>query len=262
LIADVDGYFTASSRYTPAVPGRLLDTRPDTQVGYVGAKPAAGAVIHLQVTGSSPHLAPIGTAAVVLNITGTEVEQGSYVNVFACGTAQPFTSSLNLAAGSTASNLVIAPVAPDGTVCLFTLNPAHLIADISGWFPAGSSYAPVVPDRLLDTREAHGFGSWTGLPAAAGETIAVGVIGGRSEVPTDATAVIVDVVGLGATVPGYITVWPCGAPRPLASNLNLQPGDAAANSVLVGIGAGGTICLYSQNGAHLIVDIFGYDAPR
>lgn len=263
LIADIAGYFTASSAYVASVPGRVLDTRPDSQIAFVGAKPVAGRVIQLHVAGSGPHLAPPGTAGVVVNLTGTEADQGTYVTVYACGSSQPFVSSLNVSPGETVSNSVIAPVAADGTICLFTQNSAHLVVDISGWFPAGSSYGDVVPDRLLDTRVAISASGYVGPRSiAAGESIAVRVIGGRPNVPVDATAVILNVVGVDAPVGGFVTVWPCGATRPLASNLNLRPGAASASLVIAGIGANGSVCLFAQNGAHLIVDIFGYIAPR
>jgi hypothetical protein len=263
LIADIAGYFKASSGYVASVPGRVLDTRPDSQIGFAGAKPAAGRVIQLQVAGSGQHLAPPGTTGVVVNLTGTEADQGTYVTVYACGSSQPFVSSLNVSPGETVSNSVIAPVAADGTICLFTQNPAHLIVDVSGWFPAGSSYGDVVPDRLLDTREPVSASGYFGpRPIAAGESVAVRVIGGRPNVPVDATAVILNVVGVDATVGGFVTVWPCGATRPLASNLNLRPRAASASLVIAGIGANGSVCLFAQNGADLIIDIFGYIAPR
>ena len=48
----------------------------------------------------------------------------------------PTASNLNLMAGQTAPNLVIAKPASDGTVCLYTDAGTHLIADLAGYFPS------------------------------------------------------------------------------------------------------------------------------
>jgi hypothetical protein len=55
-----------------------------------------------------------------------------------------------------------------------------------------------------------------------------------------------------------VTVWPCGAPQPLASNLNLRQGGTRPNLVVVGVGANGRICLYTKLGTHLIADLNGF----
>ena len=55
-------------------------------------------------------------------------------------------------------NGVVAPIGPDGSVCVFSDKDAHLIVDISGWFTGGSSpgFTGNVPLRLLDTRNSIG----------------------------------------------------------------------------------------------------------
>ena len=59
-----------------------------------------------------------------------------YVTVYPCGT-RPDVSNLNFIAGQTVPNAVIAPCRATGTVCFYVYGTAHLIADVSGWFPAG-----------------------------------------------------------------------------------------------------------------------------
>ena len=58
--------------------------------------------------------------------------------------------------------------------------------------------------------------------------------------------------------PGYLTVFPCGAPRPLASNVNFRTGDVVPNSVLAKIGANGTVCIYTTATTDIIADVNGY----
>jgi len=62
-----------------------------------------------------------------------------------------------------------------------------------------------------------------------------------------------------ATAPGYVTVWPSGATRPTASNLNVTAtGQNIPNLVSVTLSPAGAVSLYSQSGSHLIADLAGY----
>ncbi|GAA1072777.1 hypothetical protein GCM10009665_79210 [Kitasatospora nipponensis] len=63
------------------------------------------------------------------------------------------------------------------------------------------------------------------------------------------------------TAAGFLTVYPAGSPRPVASNLNWTAGQTVPNQVVVPVrddkvlfynGSGGTV--------HLVVDLFGYEA--
>jgi len=78
-------------------------------------------------------------------------------------------------------------------------------------------------------------------------------------VPADAKAVVLNLTGTDVTAATNVTVWPDGAERPVASNLNLVPGQTAANLVTVQVGAGGKIDLYNHAGSvNLIADVAGY----
>jgi hypothetical protein len=59
----------------------------------------------------------------------------------------------------------------------------------------------------------------------------------------------------------FLTVWPTGVTRPLASNLNFVPGDIIPNLVQVGIGSNGKVSLFNNAGAvNLVADLTGYFA--
>ena len=60
-----------------------------------------------------------------------------------------------------------------------------------------------------------------------------------------------------AAAPGFVTVYPCGTPRPLASSLNYIPGGTTPNELIAKLSATGTICLYTLAGIDLIVDVTG-----
>ena len=61
-----------------------------------------------------------------------------------------------------------------------------------------------------------------------------------------------------AQADGFVTVFPCGAPMPLASNLSYTVGSTIANAVVAKVGAGGSVCLYAMAGTHVVVDANGY----
>ena len=78
----------------------------------------------------------------------------------------------------------------------------------------------------------------------------------------DATAVALNVTAVGATVDGHVTVYPCGADQPTASNLNFTTGAVIPNAVIAKIGAGGKVCLFASAATHLVVDVSAYYPPR
>lgn len=53
-------------------------------------------------------------------------------------------------------------------------------------------------------------------------------------------------------------MYPCGANRPLASNVNYMAGDVAPNAVLAKIGTNGKVCLYTKATTDIVVDVNGY----
>jgi hypothetical protein len=55
-------------------------------------------------------------------------------------------------------------------------------------------------------------------------------------------------------------VYPCGSPRPNASNLNYSAGQTVANAVISNLGSDGSICIYNSAATQLLVDINGYTA--
>ena len=86
---------------------------------------------------------------------------------------------------------------------------------------------------------------------------------GRGNVPADAAAVALNVTATDATGTGYITVWNCADPRPVASSVNFVQGVPTPNTVLTNLGADGKVCLYvAEASAEVIVDVFGYLAPN
>ena len=83
---------------------------------------------------------------------------------------------------------------------------------------------------------------------------------GQGGVPkSGVTAVAVNVTVTDPTAVSFLTVYPSGGSRPLASNLNYVAGQTVPNLVIVKVGADGFITLYNHSGAvHVIVDVAGW----
>jgi hypothetical protein len=257
LVADLAGYVGQGSLMkTLDNPERLLETRvAEGQIGYSGGKPVAGDVIRLQVTGKANITS--GTESVALNITGTEAPSAGFITVWPCDQPRPNASNLNLDAGSTAPNLVIAKLAGDGSVCLFTQSGAHLIADATAYLVPGAPLVATQPARILETRASEGLVGYSGGKPAAGATVTLRVAD-RAGVPAGVQAVMFNLTGIEADNAGFVTVWPCTEPQPKTSNLNLATGGTRPTLVLARVDSNGDVCIFTSGGAHLAADVLGY----
>ena len=259
VVADVVGWFDRGAGtgdgFTPVAPARLLDTRDGT--GGIGGRFASGTRRDLLVAGAAG--VPADATAAVLNVTAVNPDGAGYVTVWPAGQPMPVASSLNTDTGRTRPNLVVAKVGTGGAVSLFdydAVGGTDLVVDVVGYFGAGGGTVTAIdPQRLLDSRSGL---DTTAAPFASGEQRDVQVTG-RAGVPPGATAVVLNVTATEPTAAGFVTVWPAGETRPLASTLNFAPGDNVANLVMVGVGPGGTLSLYQYGGTtHVVADVVGY----
>jgi hypothetical protein len=138
LVVDVAGWFTDGSgtaftggHFTGLVPFRLLDTRTTATV-------APGQTLFVTVAGLDT--VPVMSAvlpprAAVLTVTETAPSAAGFLTVFPSGTSQPLSSDLNVTAGATVSNLVIAPLGSDGRIEITNASAGttQVIVDLDGW---------------------------------------------------------------------------------------------------------------------------------
>ena len=237
--------------YNPLVPARVLDTR----TGLGGATLGGGQSINVAITGRGG--VPANATGVVLNVTVTGPSLGGYLTIWPAGGARPLASSLNFSAAQTIPNLVQVALGTGGGVSIFnSAGSTDVIADVQGYTgPAAGAgaglFTPVTPARLLDTRAGGtlGPGGRTDLAVAgAGGVPATGV-----------SAVVLNVTVTNPSASGYVTIWPAGANRPLASNLNFTPGLTIPNRVEVQVGSGGKVSILNFAGsADVIVDVNGW----
>ena len=133
--------------------------------------------------------------------------------------------------------------------------PSSSLPPIIGTPSIPTEFVAMTPTRLFDTR--NGTGGRLGA-IAQGETWPF-TVAGQVGVPSNAVAVAINLTGVGATQPTYITAWPGGLARPTTSNLNLAPGMAVPNLAIVRLGSAGDINFYNPSGSvHLLADVVGY----
>ena len=147
---------------------------------------------------------------------------------------------------------------PMYTTVVFGFDATGACFDPGAGLPATSSaFVPLSAQRLLDTRIGLGRGGTNAVPANSSIDLQVTGHGG---VPIDGVAaVVLNVTLTESGAPGYVTAWPTGELRPVASNLNAElAGQTVASLVTVPVGSTGAVSLYTQSGGHLIADVMGY----
>jgi peptidoglycan hydrolase-like protein with peptidoglycan-binding domain len=215
---------------------------------------------------------PDSATAVALNITTFQPSGPGFVTVWPCGSDRPETSNLNHGSGQIIANNVLASIDDDGTICLYSLVTTDVIVDVSGWFTAeagavaaGIGVVGVTPKRVVDTRRGLG---WPGR-VAENNPIVINVAGMTATRPdgtsvtasSDVLAVSLNVTATGSSGPGFLTVWPCDEPFPLAASVNYEKGATVGNGVFAGVDGGGQVCIYSLASTDVVVDVQGWVAP-
>ena len=242
------------------LPARLVDTRPrmttlDGEYAGIGFL-KTDSMLTVKIAGRGG-VVPTNATAVALNITAIGLDNG-YITVYPCG-ERPTASSLNVHYGQIISNSVITKLSADGSVCIYSQFPTHLVVDVFNIL-SPSTFAPVsTPARLLDTRPGGptADGKWSGIGAMTpGLTLEVPV-GGRANMTNSGQPAVLNVTVDGATESGYLTIWPCGTEQPKTSNLNYVRGATFANAVVTKLSTTGSVCIFSSGTTHVIIDAFG-----
>jgi hypothetical protein len=250
-VADQFTYVALPGAYHPLAPARVLDTRTGTALG-------PGQSINVPITGQGG-VPATGVTAVVLNVTVTNTTAASYLTVYPTGVTRPLASNLNWSAGQTVPNLVEVAVGAGGQVSAYNLaGNVDVIFDVAGYVTATTGpdglFNPLPPARILDTRS--GTGGVTIGPATSIDL----QVTGQGGVPASAVAaVVLNVTATNATASSYLTVFPTGATRPTASNLNFVARQTVPNRVMVKVGTGGRITIYNFSGTtDVVADVGGW----
>ncbi len=136
---------------------------------------------------------------------------------------------------------------------------------------AGGEYHPLTPARIFDSRTGVNDSAPLGVKPTSpqGLTFDVDVLG-QGGVPaevdgvnTDVLAVVANVTVVGATLDGFLSIYPTGAAPGESSLVNFRPTEAVPNLAVLGVGTGGksTISIVTPQGAgsaHVLIDVFGW----
>ncbi len=252
LGATLPWWMTGTPTYRPMTPHRILDTRYG--VGAARRLVRDGETVHLAVAGVAG-IPSSGVGAVDLNVTVVGPKAGGYIAAFPSDASRPTASNLNYARNQVVANHVIAKVGGDGRVSLYASRSTNLVADVTGWYPAGSAYRPLTPHRILDTR--NGLGVPKGRVPGGG-TRTLHVLGAAGVPGAGVDSVVVNLTDVGSVRGGYVTAWPTGRSRPTVSNVNYKKGQTFPGLAIVKVGSGGSVNLYTSAASHLVADIVGW----
>lgn len=225
---------TPSTGFAAVGPDRAGDTRDD------GARVAAGNAVAFTVGEQ------YAGQSIAVNLTVTGALARGFATLYRCDENRPGTSSLNYQAGQAIANGVITQVSAKGTVCVYVSQSAHVVLDVFGSFPAGAGFTSVTPDRVGDTRADGG-----GIPTAG--SVAAFSVGSQYA----GRSIAVNLTVAGSSARGFATMFACDQDRPDTSSLNYRAGQAIANGVITEVSATGTVCVYVNRSAHIIIDVFG-----
>ncbi|MDH4148828.1 MAG: hypothetical protein OEY23_27045, partial [Acidimicrobiia bacterium] len=252
------------SGFHAIAPVRLADTRSgEPTVDGAGPRGSIGAgeVIDIVVAGRAG-LPASGVDAVAVNLTAVGATDLTYLTAWPAGEVRPTASNLNPLGAEAVTSMALVKVGAAGRISIYNhRGSVHLVVDLSGWFATGGGYVSLNPGRVLDTRvgEPTVVDDGRQTPLGAGETMQLR-LAGRAGLPTEGVAAVaLAVVALDATAPGFVTIWPAGAARPTASNLNPWGRDPVANLVTVATSADGAVSLFNYDGdVEVVVDVAGW----
>ncbi len=234
--------------FQPVTPFRFADSRLKQGVSML----PAGKQVRVKVAGTRG--VPADATAISASFTITEPTAAGFLTAYNCLGGVPSVSTLNYERRQTVSNQAIVPL-DRGDVCLFSLSSAHIVIDVNGYVASSGTqtFNPVTPKRMLDTRN-------TGI-LKAGVRMPVSLTGGRSPVPTGATAVAINLTAVNPRSDGWIRAFPCDEREPTTSSVSARRAQVIASSVIVPLAADGTICLKSMMTTNAVIDVTGWFGP-
>jgi hypothetical protein len=261
--------------YVAVTPNRLVDSRVGTRLGLSASlltrTPAEFVVVNR--SGDPDLNVPADAIAVTGNLTVTNQGSSGYLTLTPSDPgSSPATSTLNFPKGDTRANAVTISLSGTGTLWVTYVGAAGMRADVvfdvTGYFVAnssGSTYIPLTPNRLVDSRAGTRLGLSASLHSGTPTWFTVvdrNPSDSTRNVPAGATAVTGNLTVAGQTSGGYLALTPTkpsGAPT--TSTLNFPTGDTRANAVTVPLGDGRLwVTFMGSSGAtaDVVFDVTGY----
>lgn len=275
---DVEG----GQEYVPLTPCRILDTRKGG-----GGKLSESQVRSYQVGGTGGNFSaqggqangcgvPDGAAAVEASVTAVAPDATGFFRAWPADGPEPGATFLNFTKNQGTTNTGAITLAPSGTLDLKVKNfggPSHYVIDIQGYFTdpaaAGSVYVPLVPCRVLDTRQGGG-GIFESQDTDGYTVVGTGPDfeeqGGQPDgcgVPVGATAVEASVSAVAPGGDGFLRAWPGDGPEPGATFINFTENQGTTNTGSITLADPDSdafdIAIKNFGGpSHYVIDVQGY----
>jgi len=137
VLIDINGYIDEVSSPSAFAPERFADSRTDGSADTIDGRfeatgrLAAGETWKIDVAGRGT-IPEAGTVAALLNVAVINPAESGFLTVFPCDEQRPEASNVNYGPGDIVSNGVLAKLAFDGSVCVFTLAAADVLVDATG----------------------------------------------------------------------------------------------------------------------------------
>jgi hypothetical protein len=216
------------------------------------------------VTGAGGVPGSSDVTAAVMVVTVTDPSATSFVTVYPAGRARPFISNLNFVPGQTVANLVEVGVGIGGKVTVYNLaGSTDVVADVQGYvtqsvFGTAGYLNSQSPARITDTRAGSGEPN-AGEQLGPGGVLQVQVTGAGGVPSSGVGAVVLNVTATDTSDSSWLTVYPAGSSRPLASDINFVRGQTVADRVVVPVGSGGKVNVYNFRGnTDVVLDVGGW----
>ncbi len=252
------------SGYNPITPTRILDTR-----GVNGTP--LGAPIGVRLPGSitTVHVDKQPGTTVMLNVTMVHALNTGYLQAYPTQWAAPgATSSVNVVAGQTRANFVVAQLGQASDVSFYTSAGGQIVVDLVGEFastqldPGVSRLVPLRPFETFESGTSITGGSWVDVPLAGAHsaTDSSDAVPPVDQTNAQPTAVAISVTVSGAVAGGFLSVTKPNVTTPGVSNLNYQPGETLSGTTFLPVDAatGGAARIFVSTDAQVRVDILGY----
>lgn len=241
--------------FVPVDSVTLLDTRDGTG-GTTGVRGAKSVTTFNAIgVGGVPSS---GVSALMVDVTAIQPTANTFLSIYPDLTTVS-ASAMNASIGEVMTNSAVVKPGTNGKLAVSNAGGnVHIRVDLVGYFTSatgstGSGFVPVDAIRVVDSRSGLGIAAGT-MPTRGTRTAN---ISGGGLVPASATAVMLDVVVIGATGNGWLTV---GSSATAETGIDYAKGNTSMGAVVkLNPGGGGAVILENRGPAvHVAITVQGY----
>ncbi|MDQ1742292.1 MAG: hypothetical protein QOE23_631, partial [Pseudonocardiales bacterium] len=246
------------SQYFPfASPNRIVDTR--TGLGVRAGLLGAGTAVAVPVPSTGTNAVPPAATSVVISLSGTGAQGGTYLSVYSKVFGGNSTLNLNGKDANATVTAIVKLNSSHGFLLRNAAAPTHALITVLGYFGApsdtgGLGYVALPSHRLLDTRVPTGISKVAKL--VPNQSVTVDAAPGG--VPADATVAVVNMTALNQTAGGYLTAYPSASPAVASVDYRQY---SRSNLVAVPLVNRKFVVVNRYASTDAMIDIVGYFSP-